>query len=105
MPDKTAIKLTAFQIKALTFLSKTSWDKRTSAAGFAEAMWKDTDTSMFSSSKNTGNGATRGKAAWLCGGSYLRKLIQKGWVWWDDHPTGYYITEKGRRILKDHAES
>ncbi len=95
------VKLTAPQLKALTILSRTDWQHPLPARAFALSMWGDTDTNMFTSSKNTGNGATRGKAAWLCGGSYLGKLAQKGWVHWTDHPTGYYITEKGRQALKE----
>lgn len=49
-----------------------------SAAEFAELMWPS--SIMHDMVSNQGNGATRGKAAWLCGGSYLGKLSQAGWI-------------------------
>ena len=35
---------------------------------------------MHSMVSNQGNGSTRGKAAWLCGGSYLGRLSKAGLV-------------------------
>lgn len=93
--------LTEPQKKALTILKDTSFQKIISAREFAEQMWSDTETNMFTSSKNQGNGACRGKAAWLCAGSYLGKLIKKGWVYASDTTGqyGYCITNEGKKLL------
>jgi len=88
-------KLTPPQLKALTILSSTDWQKTITARGFAEAMWKGTDTSLGDRYWT--------RAAAMSGGSYLGKLAQKGWVRWVYEPTGYVITEKGRQILKDNT--
>lgn len=96
--------LTIAQQKALTILSNTSRTNTISARMFAEKMWGDTQTNMFTSSKNQGNGACRGKAAWLCAGSYLGKLIKKGWVIALDEITGKYgfcITKEGTEALNN----
>jgi len=91
------IKLTAFQVKALNYLSTV---ERTTPRVFAEKMWPDSN--MHSRSSNQGNGSCRGKAAWLSGGSYLRKLEKKGWVRWVvefGHGTLYAINQEGRKVL------
>lgn len=90
--------LTKAQFKALGILCNTAYFNEMSARNFAEAMWGDTDTNMFKSVKNTGNGACSGKAAWLCAGSYLGRLRKKGWIYSTIDPTGYYITTEGKRI-------
>ncbi len=90
--------LTPAQVKALTILCNNS-SVATSASKFAELMWGDTNTNMFTSSKNQGNGACRGKAAWLCGGSYLGRLRKKGWVRHNIKENGYTITGEGIKIL------
>jgi hypothetical protein len=102
MEDLTKIHLTPSQYKALGILRDTGYDNRYSAKRFAEAMWKGTKTNMFTSSKNTGNGSTKGKAAWLCGGSYLCKLAKKGWVYHDYWPNNtFWITTEGKRVFDD----
>ena len=63
------------QFRALEILISTNIERTFSARAFAEKMWPQSN--MHTKTSNTGNGATRGKAAWLCGGSYLRKLEKK----------------------------
>lgn len=93
------MKLADAQLKALNILRETTYDKRISCRGFAKKMWPDSN--MHTSSKNTGNGSCRGKAAWLCAGSYLAKLRKKGWA--NDHGhEGWYLTVEGRRIIRNY---
>lgn len=92
-------KLTISQVKALNILEATSFSKPYSARGFARAMWGETNENLFTKVSNQGNGACHGKAAWLCGGSYLGKLAKKGWVKVAYNPSRYYISEKGKEML------
>ena len=64
------------------------------AKKFAELMWPDSDMHQ----KCNGQGV-RGSAAWLCAGSYLAKLAKRGLVSRRGHPTRYYITFEGRKLL------
>lgn len=84
--------------EALIIIENTKWDKPIRAAHFAKLFWPDSN--MHLKCSNQGNGATRGKAAWLCAGSYFGKLINKGYVKRDHDFTGYYITEVGKQHLK-----
>lgn len=94
------INLTTPQLKALIIMKNTSWEKTFSAAGFAKQMW--VDSNMHTTSKNTGHGACTGKAAWLCGGSYLQKLRKKGWICvTGEYLNEFYISLEGRKILKE----
>ena len=96
------IKLTAFQLRALNYLSTV---EKISPAVFAEKMWPESN--MHTRYSNQGHGACRGKAAWLSGGSYLSKLQKKGWVRWVSEfgkNTLYAITQKGRRVLREDAK-
>lgn len=74
------------------------------AKGFAYAYYKDTKHEyLLSACSNQGHGACRGKKAWLCAGSYLKKLCKKGLVrenWTRDGQSRYRITPKGRETLK-----
>lgn len=91
------MKLTEAQHKALNILKVTDYDKGMYCRKFAQLMWPD--SAMHRTSKNTGNGACCGKAAWLCAGSYLAKLRKKGWA--NDHGhNGWYLTADGKEILK-----
>lgn len=92
--------MTTSQYKALTILKNTSWGDGFSAAGFAKKMWPDSN--MHKSSKNTGNGACRGKAAWLCGGSYLAKLRKLELVnVYGENLNRFYLTQKGKKALAE----
>lgn len=93
-------KLTKYQIKALTILKDTSWVNQMNATFFAQQMWPDSN--MHKTVSNQGHGATRGKAAWLCAGSYLAKLHKKDLVCVDySSRIGYYIYVKGLRLLRE----
>lgn len=84
-------------LKALIILKDTSYLKPMRPGLFALKMWPESD--MHTKVKNTGNGATTGKGAWLCGGSYLSKLQKKGLVSSIDFK--YYISSKGKDILNN----
>lgn len=83
--------------EALTIIENTTWDKPISARGFAQRFWPD--STMHLKSSNQGNGATRGKAAWLCAGSYFGKLIKKDLAKHAHDFNGYYITSLGKETL------
>ncbi len=85
------------------------------AGRIAERLWPDNP--MHRRSYNGGHGSQTGKGAWLFAGSYVGKLIKKGWVWrdhdrWRDHKTGqikygathYKLTRAGRDALKQYKE-
>ena len=58
---------------------------------------------LFSASSNQGNGACRGKKLWLCAGSLLGKLKQKGWVrgyWKGNSPQYFCLTSQGEQALE-----
>lgn len=67
--------MTEITIRALKIIRD---KKPLDADGFARLMWPDSD--MHRRVSNQGHGATRGKAAWLCGGSYLGRLRKMGLV-------------------------
>lgn len=85
--------------EALTIIQHTRYNKPIRAATFAKLFWPDSN--MHLKSSNQGNGATRGKAAWLCAGSYFGKLIKLGYVKHDFDFIGYYITDAGKQKLND----
>lgn len=89
-------RLTKAQYKALNILKGTDYFNTMASAEFARRMWPDSN--MHRKVSNQGHGATRGKAAWLCGGSYLAKLRHKGWVSNGKGSYGYYITQQGRKV-------
>lgn len=69
------INLTDTQYKALKAIEKHPGIR---AAGIAKVLWPD--SSMHTKVSSQGNGACRGKVAWLAGGSYVGKLKAKGLV-------------------------
>lgn len=71
---------------------------RVTCSEFAVLFWPDHN--MHKKVSNQGNGAARGKAAWLCAGSYLAKLIKKGYVTHDyEIPQCRRLTSEGRKYL------
>jgi len=101
--------MTPTQEKALKFIRD---NPNVQAAKIAEHLWPD--SLMHTRYHNTGNGACAGKGAWLCGGSYVGKLVKKGWVRrdydkWRDHDTGelkygatfYIVTRAGLEALNE----
>ena len=101
--------LTKFQIKTLTKIHE---EPGIRARNLSKHLWPDhiAHRRVY----NTGNnGACTGKGAWLMAGSYVGKLIKKGWVannaveiWdighnqrvWDFQ--GYKLTREGERIIE-----
>ena len=62
------------------------------------------DNVMHSKVFNTGRGgACKGKAGWLCAGSFLSKLKRKGLVdvLFNEHLILYKLSNRGRTILRD----
>lgn len=96
------LPLSESEIKALWILKNTDFSKPMRVAKFAELLWPE--SAMHRRVSNQGNGATTGKAAWLCGGSYLGKLRKKKLVsnhTWSDSYYGYYITKEGKQALAE----
>lgn len=93
--------MTAIQKKALTILKDTTFNNAMSGHKFAELMWGESHPLLFTKVSNQGNGACHGKASWLCAGSYLAKLKKKGWIWINHHPTSAYITDEGKKLLRE----
>jgi len=78
-----------------------------SAAQFAELFWPDNP--MHRTVKSGGHGANVGKAAWLCGGSYLRRLEKAGLIdatYWPHtiRRSGWVLTLDGYIALRDWDE-
>lgn len=95
------IKVTPAMIKALNILIGTSYHNTMKAKTFAKKMWPD--SWMHKKTSNQGNGACSGKAAWLCGGAYLRKLEIKNLV--TNHDFGYYITSEGLELVRNNKKT
>lgn len=91
--------LTIKQANALEILKNTSSGSPMTCKMFARLMWPESP--MHLKVSNQGRGATPGKAAWLCAGSYLSKLRRDGLVsnLFVSDGEGYYITEKGLKLL------
>ena len=65
------------------------------ARGFAEKMWNP-NAEIFLSHKGSNNGVQKGKAAWLCAGSYIGRLKKRNLVRDIFYGKGQYrITEEG----------
>lgn len=82
--------------EALIIIENSSYDNPINCSWFAKQFWPDSN--MHLKSSNTGNGACRGKAAWLCAGSYLAKLAKKE-LTSNYGLRGYYITKRGKQKL------
>ncbi len=82
--------------KALKYLKD---HPNASYSSFAMEMWPDSN--MHTKSSNTGNGACRGKAAWLCAGSYIGKLKSKKLVWHSFNQRTHSITRDGEKAMEE----
>lgn len=106
--------MTQTQIKTLFLLLR---KPGTGPRDVAEYLWPDSN--MHTKSSNSGtNGSCRGKAAWLCAGSYMAKLsrldfasvkyerdhvvyyTRNGWQSDRAQGTSYYLTKKGYEALE-----
>jgi len=94
------MKITDKTIKALKIIKES---KHLTARDFAEQMWPD--SLMHTRTSNQGNGACKGKAAWLCGGSYLGKLTIAKLIYRSLECDGYvgefHLTDKGREAIEN----
>jgi hypothetical protein len=89
------IKLTPSLKRALEIIKDSDYpDKLYGYRGFAEKMWPD--SLMHHRSKN----GVVGTGAWLCAGSYMGRLAKLGVVVKDHRRNGFYITYKGKELLK-----
>ena len=97
------MKITDKTIKALKIIQE---NPELTARDFAEKMWPD--SLMHIRTSNQGNGACKGKAAWLCGGSYLGKLKKEKLIYRDLSDGGYigkfYLMNKGREAIEEYEK-
>lgn len=97
------MKLTPFKKRALEIIRD---DPGIDAGSFARKMWPE--SLMHRRVSNQGNGACRGKASWLCGGSHVMKLVKMKLV--EDrqikgsYARGYWISQLGRYHLQEGVE-
>lgn len=80
---------------------RTLKDKPNIRAKFlADVLWPN--SSMHLKSSNQGNGACRGKAAWLCAGSYVGRLKKSGLVtgFLGDERFGIRLTKLGEELME-----
>lgn len=99
--------------KALKILEPTkNYSVVMSAFVFANHFWGNDPEKqyLFTATTNSGNGASSGKKAWLCAGSYLSKLAKKKLVRWTPslegyHGTGYQITSHGLQAIKEYEHT
>lgn len=73
-----------------------------SAGAFALEFWPN--SKIHQKVSNTGNGACRGKAAWLCAGSFWGKLEKSGYIKRDLLNRKISLTEKGLELIRDQKE-
>lgn len=87
--------MTEFQARALRLLA----DNPGAGMKFlGRQLWPDSD--MHRRDSKSGNGNTKGKAGWLCAGSYYAKLRKTGFVRYDPFDRTTYITEEGKVALE-----
>lgn len=98
--------LTEIQYKALLAISKGTYHHGVNAKALAWTLWGDNPKYeyLFTAASTQGNGATRGKKAWLCAGSLAGKLSKSGFVQHDRDFTGYHLTEYGEKALREYQK-
>lgn len=103
--------LTKFQVKALTIIRDNEGIR---ARSLSEKLWPDSPAHKRSY-KGGANSSCTGKGAWLSAGSYVGRLMKKGWVRihliythrygrWGHYNDGYEITAEGKRVLTEAEE-
>lgn len=99
--------LTKNSYKILKAIEPGSYASGINAKAVAWSLWGDDPKReyLFLASSNQGNGACRGKKAWLCAGSQVGKLRKKGLVDYDRNFTGYYLTRYGREAVREYESS
>lgn len=96
--------ITGKTFKALSILRD---NPEVTANRFAYLYYSGTEKEyLLTAVSNQGNGACAGKKSWLCAGSFLAKLVKKGYVNRKRNigPTRFSITEKGQKELKETEE-
>jgi len=92
------MKLTPFLKSALEIIRD---HPGITAGEFAFLLWPGSN--MHRRVSNQGNGACRGKAAWLCGGSHAMKIVHAGLATdrqiGSSYARGYWITKEGLLML------
>lgn len=98
--------LTDMQYKALSAISKGTYQRGVSAKALALTLWGDVPNyeHLFSASSKQGNGATRGKKAWLCAGGLAGKLRKAGYIQYDSDFTGYVLTLAGDAAMREYEK-
>ncbi len=98
--------LTDMQYKALLAISKGTYRRGVSAKTLALTLWGDDPNyeHLFLASSKQGNGATRGKKAWLCAGSLAGKLRKAGYIQYDCDFTGYVLTLAGDAAMREYEK-
>lgn len=97
--------ITSKQYKALKIVQekgRNANNRTVRAYEFALAMWGSQleKAHLFTAVSNQGNGACAGKKAWLCGGSYLGRLVKLGYL--SRMGFFYYINRKGEQAIKEY---
>lgn len=92
--------------KTLKAIEPGSYDHGINAKTVAYALWHDDPDHeyLFSACSNQGNGACRGKKAWLCAGSLIGKLRRAGYVDYDRASTGYLLKKPGRQAIAEYEK-
>ena len=90
--------------KALKALENGTYSHGINARAVAVSLWADDAEHkyLFSACSKQGNGACRGKKAWLCAGSIIGKLRKRNLVHYDSQCTAYYLTQAGRNAIAEY---
>ena len=90
--------------RILKVIEPGTYSQGVSAKAVACSLWQDDPdhSYLFSACSKQGNGACRGKKAWLCAGSLIGKLRKKGLVDYDRHFTGYVLKASGKAAVREY---
>lgn len=99
--------MTEKEYKILKAIERGTYDRGINAKAIAWTLWGDDPEHdyLFFVCSNQGNGACRGKKAWLCAGSLVGKLRKRGLVDYDRQCTGYVLRPAGRQALADYERA
>ena len=91
----------------LKAIASGSYERGINAKAIAFTLWGDDPAYeyLFSACSNQGNGACRGKKAWLCAGSLVGKLRRRELVNYDRSCTGYILTRAGRQAIIEYEKN
>lgn len=96
--------MTETQYRILKIIGSGTYNHGINAKAIAYTLWRDDPEHdyLFTACSKQGNGACRGKKAWLCAGSLVGKLRKKKLVDYDRHCTGYILKPAGRQAINDY---